>query len=89
MPFSIGVVSLVLAVLALVMYLLSRLVRRFIAWINRTEPPRERPVPYSVLLFIVGFVVGSFLQPSWDRGMQCRTAGQPVVSCIFFQDTTR
>jgi hypothetical protein len=89
MPFSIGVVSLGLAVLALVMYLLGRQVRRFIAWMNGAEPPRERPVPYSVLFFIVGFVLGSFLQPPWDRGVQCREAGRPVVSCIFFQGTTR
>jgi hypothetical protein len=89
MPFSIGAVSLGLAALALVIYLLSRQVRRFIAWMNGSEPPRERPVRYSVLVFIVWFVLGSFLQPSWDRGVQCRAARQPIVSCIFFQGTTR
>ena len=89
MTFTVGWSSVALAAVLPLVYLLGRKVRQGIAWMNGSEPPRERPAPYAVVFLVSGFIFGSFLQPYWDRGVQCRDAGRPVFSCVLFPRTMR
>ncbi|MFG0844284.1 hypothetical protein [Pseudomonas sp. FYR_5] len=81
---EIGIFSFVFAVLSVVLYLVYRQVRRGIAYVNRTEPPKERAGFYCVIVAIMGFIAGSLYQPLHERGIACIEASQPVAQCVLF-----
>jgi hypothetical protein len=80
--FAIGILSFVAAILLPVLYLLTRQLRRFGAWVHRNEGPKERADAMVVILTVLGFSGGSFAQPLLNKGQQCQA--QPVVQCVFF-----
>lgn len=80
--FEIGVISFAFPIALAGIYLLIRQFRRFGAWVQREESPKERVFPMLAFFFVLGFVVGSFVQPLWDKGVNCYTLGRPLVPCI-------
>jgi hypothetical protein len=70
--FSIGILSFEGAVLLPLAYLIGRQIRRFGAWIQRENGPKERAGSIVVILAIVGFVIGSFGQTQWNKGVVCQ-----------------
>jgi hypothetical protein len=82
--FGIGILSFVGAILLPVLYLLARQLRRFGAWVQRNEGPKERADAMVVILAVLGFACGSFAQPLLHMGQECQAQGQPVVQCVFF-----
>ncbi len=81
---EVGIFSFLFAVAFVAIYLIARLVRRGVAYANRTEAPKERVVIYCVVVALMGFVVGSLYQPLHERGSACIEASQPVVQCVLF-----
>ncbi|WP_322996685.1 hypothetical protein [Castellaniella sp.] len=57
-------------------------VRRLGAWSKRQDGPKDRVWFFLLMLAIVGFGFGSFVQPLWDTGIECQVAGQSLVSCV-------
>jgi hypothetical protein len=56
-----------------------------LAWSRREEGSKD-PVGFFVtVLAILGFAIGSFAQPLWDKGAECLAAGQALVKCMFLQ----
>jgi hypothetical protein len=51
--------------------------------VQREEGPKERVGAMVVILVIVGFGVGSFAQPIWDKGAECKALGKTVAACVF------
>jgi len=91
MDMSIGYLSFALALTAPLVYLAGRQSRRLGAYImsDETQRPKER-VGFFVPAFIVsGFVLGSFVQPLWDRGQECKVRGEAVFVCVFLKAGTR
>ncbi|ELI6431872.1 hypothetical protein RRM65_001610 [Aeromonas salmonicida subsp. salmonicida] len=82
--FAIGILSFSAAILLPVLYLVARQLRRFGAWVQRNEGPRERTGAMVVILAALGFAGGSFAQPLLEKGQECQAQGQPVVQCMFF-----
>jgi len=82
--FTIGIVSVVFAVLFPVMYYIGFQVRRLGAWSKREQSPKDRIGFFLLIGAVFGFAVGSFAQPLWNKGTECKAAGQPVVSCVLF-----
>ena len=80
---SVGIMSLLFAILLPVLYLLMYLVRLADAWMRRDQPPRVRVIAFIVVFAVFGFVVGIFAQPLWDHGVACNAAGKPVLACFF------
>jgi hypothetical protein len=80
--FAVGYLSLAFAAFLAGGYLLFRQARRFGAWVQREEGPKERVVPMLVILAAIGFVAGSLAQPLWDKGAQCAATGRPVMQCF-------
>ena len=80
--FAIGLLSFVFAAILVVFYFVARQVRRFGAWVQREDGPKERAVPMAAILAIIGFVAGSLAQPMWNKGAQCAAAGKSVVPCV-------
>lgn len=82
--FAFGIVSVAFGILFPVMYLVGFQVRRLAAWSKRTPGPTDRVGFFLVVATIFGFAVGSFAQPLWNKGVKCKAAGQPVISCVLF-----
>lgn len=82
--FSFGLLSVAAAILFPSAYIVVRQLRRFGAWVQRGDGPKERAGAMVVILALFGLGVGSFAQPLWDQGVSCQAQGQPVVSCVFF-----
>lgn len=82
--FSVGLMSFAGAILLPVIYIIGRQIRRFTAWVERGNSPKERVGAMIVIFTIVGFVIGSLAQPLWDKSKACQAEGQPVMTCVFF-----
>jgi len=80
--FQIGYMMVVFAVLLIVPYLLIRQLRRFGAWMNRDEAPKERVGAYVSVLAIIGVLAGGMSQSIVDLGVACHDAGHPVITCV-------
>jgi hypothetical protein len=80
--FSVGVVSILLAIAFPAGWFLWFQFRRVAAWSKREPGPKDRVGFFVVLLTVLGFAVGSFAQPVWDRGVECWAAGQPIGACL-------
>jgi len=87
--FSIGWLSFVLATLCAVLYLVGRQVRRFGAWVQNDEGPRERAGAMMVIAALCGFIAGGLGQPIWDKAMTCKQQGQPIFACALLAAPTR
>ncbi|MNC42721.1 hypothetical protein D3C75_915440 [compost metagenome] len=81
--FAIGIVSVAFAVLFPAMYYINFQVRRLGAWSKREQAPKDRIGFFLLIGTILGFIIGCFTQPLWNKGIECKAAGQPVVSCVF------
>lgn len=82
--FSIGMISVALAILFPAMYFTGFQLRRLSAWSKREAGPKDRLGFFLLATALVGFAVGSFAQPLWSKGVECKAAGKPVASCVFF-----
>jgi hypothetical protein len=80
--FAFGIVSVAFGVLFPAMYFVGFQIRRLVAWSKRAPGPTDRIGFFFLVSAIFGFVIGSFAQPLWNKGVECRAAGQPVVSCL-------
>ena len=81
--FAFGAVSLVFAAALPLLYLVTFGLRLAGAWIMRTPKPTDRVGPWLLIAAIVGLAFGSYVQPLWDEGVECRASGQPIVACLF------
>ena len=81
--FSIGLVSFILAIAFPVFYIVILQIRRLGSWSIREEGPRDRVGFFLIIATIFGFIVRSLAQPSWNKAVECRAAGQPVLPCVF------
>lgn len=81
--FSVGMISIVFATALPVAYFLGFQLRRLGAWSKRQDGPKERVGFFLLVLAILGFGVGSFAQPLWNKGVECKAGGQPLAVCIF------
>lgn len=82
MEVSVGVVSFVLAVVLPIVWFIGFQVRRLGAWSKRQGGPKDR-VGFFILVFaVLGFAVGCFAQPLWDKGVACNAVHQPVLPCV-------
>ena len=82
--FSIGIVSFAFAVVFPVLYFVGFQVRRLGAWSKREDGPKDRVGFFLLVAAIFGFAVGCFAQPLWNKANECKAAGQPGLSCVFF-----
>ncbi|EPN30179.1 hypothetical protein A244_39058 [Pseudomonas syringae pv. actinidiae ICMP 18807] len=81
--FDIGILSFALPLAFCLLYLAGRQLRTFGAWMDNTDRPKERAKAYLVIAAIFGFIIGSMMQPLYDRSSECSAVGQPIVPCLF------
>lgn len=62
-------------------YLLGRRVRRFLAWANGTEPPKEKVAFFLPLYLFIGLIISGFTQTIFDAGAMCHQYQQPLIPC--------
>lgn len=82
--FSIGIVSFVMPLIFAAAYIAGYQSRRLAAWSKREEGPKDRVSFFLATALIMGFGVGCFAQPLWDKGLECREQGRPLVACMIF-----
>ncbi|ADR35401.1 hypothetical protein Sulku_2752 (plasmid) [Sulfuricurvum kujiense DSM 16994] len=82
--FSIGIVSFAFTVIFPIFYFVGFQVRRLGAWSKREDGPKDRIGFFLLVAAIIGFAVGCFAQPLWDKASECKAAGQPGLSCVLF-----
>lgn len=80
--FSFGIASLAVAAIMTGTYLIVYCCRHIGAYINRSTPPQERVPWYVGIFLILGLVVGSMLQPQWEKISDCHDYGTPWARCI-------
>ncbi|MDW5419244.1 hypothetical protein R6242_21970 [Iodobacter sp. CM08] len=87
--FEIGMVSFLCAVALPLVYFCDYQFRRLGAWTKRGDKPKDRIGFFLVTAAITGFIIGSFIQPSWNKAAECRATagqtGQSVMVCMFLQ----
>lgn len=81
MGFSIGIVSFVAALFGVFLVYGNFWGRSFIAWYRKTEPPRDR-VRFGACSAAVFFIIGSVLQPQFDKIGACTDSGYTLGQCI-------
>ena len=62
-------------------YLGGRQVRRFWAWSNGTEPPKEKVIVFLVIHLLIGLIASGFVQSLFDAGSACKQSAQPLLPC--------
>ncbi len=82
--FSVGIVSIAFAIFFPLVYFLGFQLRRLGKWSKREEGPKDRVGFFLLMALIFGFATGSFAQPLWDKGTECKVTGQPLAPCVFF-----
>ncbi|QHM76494.1 hypothetical protein C7M52_02470 [Mixta theicola] len=80
--FSFGIASLAVAAVMTGAYLAGYCLRHVGAYINRSTPPQERMLWYVGITLVLGLVIGSMLQPYWEKISNCRDYGEPWARCI-------
>jgi hypothetical protein len=78
---ALGLISLVCMLGFPALYFLVRQFRRAGAWMDGTEPPKERVIPYLILNAALGLLVGCLAQSIWDTSAPCRANGGAIVAC--------
>jgi Trk-type K+ transport system membrane component len=61
--FSLGIASVIGAIVYPIIYIFFRLIRYGDAWLQRSQQPQERVIAMIVLAAIIGFICGSVVQP--------------------------
>ena len=82
--FSIGVLSFISAIIFPILYFTVFQLRRLGAWSKREEGPKDRIVFFLIVTALIGFTAGSLAQPLWNKGVECKAAGQSIIPCVFF-----
>ena len=70
------------ALVAMAMYWIGRQVRRLVAWVKKSDPPKERMGAMLVVMALVGVFGGWLAVEPVGLGLACHSAGEPVVSCV-------
>lgn len=81
--FQIGYMAVASAIFWSISYLVYRQFRRFTAWMNRDDAPKERVGAYVTMWAVFGFLIGGLSQSAVDTGVACHDAGEPVLACVF------
>ncbi len=81
--FAVGLISLGCALLLTVACYLGYLVRCAGSWLMGKPQPTDRIFAIMAIFAVIGFLAGSFIQPQWDKGAECRLSGQSLVHCFF------
>ncbi len=66
------------------LYIAARQVRRLGAWMQNSEPPKERARAFVVMFAVFGFIVGGLSQAIWDETAACTATGKSAVQCLAF-----
>ena len=82
LDFAIGWLSFVVPVMLTLAYLAGYQARRWAAWSKRQQGPTDRVSFFVVMAIALGFVLGSLLQPMWNKGAACKAAGQALAPCV-------
>ncbi|MDR6297759.1 hypothetical protein [Pantoea dispersa] len=80
--FSLGVCSVVGAVIMIIIYLLTRAGKMFGSFLERKEGPKDRVLWYVVIFGVVGVILGGFAQPHWDQLYACYQSTGSWQKCI-------
>ena len=80
MIWGFGIVPLIVMVIFPIMYITGRLMRNFGAWMQRDEQPKERFRAHIIILAVLGFVIGGFIQPYYN----CYLTTHSISSCLGF-----
>lgn len=83
MGFSIGKISFAMALLGFACIYGNYWVRMFVAWYQKTEPPKDRVGFGAIATAIVFFILGSVLQAQVDKVGACTDAGYSFGQCFF------
>ena len=81
--FSLGVFSIIGVVVFVVLYVFFRLLRKGGAWMTNEEAPKEKFIPFLVLLAVIGFIAGSLIQNLYDDYEPCMQQGLSFFECTF------
>ena len=79
MKFSIGELSIYGLIAAAIFYTTVYLLRMFDKWRMNDNTPMEKFVPTVIIVMVIGFVGGSFLQPIKSN---CVDQGIPLFQCL-------
>ena len=77
-----GYVSILLAFVLPLLYLILRLTRKFSSWALQEEAPKERKVVYVPVLALGGFLLGGLLQQFVEMGVNCFQNNERIVACF-------
>lgn len=83
MGFSIGKISFAMALLGFTGMYANYWVRAFVAWYQKTEPPKDRVRFGAIAIAVVFFIIGSVLQAQFDKVGACTDAGYSFGQCFF------
>lgn len=64
------------------LYLVARQLRRLAAWIMNTDAPKERMIPFAVVIAMLGGIAGGIAHKPVMAAVYCHDIGQPILSCL-------
>ena len=82
MQFSIGFISIGLAITLPVLYFFIRKIRMFEHWRTNSKESLERPAPTAIIISIIGIIAGGLVQPHWDSVSYCVDSGHLLAKCL-------
>lgn len=77
-----GYAAIIGGIIIPVFYLIVRQIKRFAAWANREEGPKERVTVYIVICSIMGVFIGGLSQGFVDIGVSCYKQDRPLIGCV-------
>ena len=87
--FAFGMLSAIGAIAFPALYVATRFLRGFGAWVQRSEAPRERFMVMVVITAVFGFFAGSLAQSLWNQAQICRAEGQALIPCTLTAASAR
>lgn len=87
-PFSVGPISFVAAVVCMMAYTGNLLLRKAAAWFQGKEGPTDRVIPSMLLWATIGFLLGCVIQYLGGAKLaaymsSCNGAGIGLIPCFF------
>lgn len=70
------------ALLFMAIYWIGLQVRRLVAWVKKSDPPKERVGAMLVVMALVGVFGGWLAVEPVGQGWACYEAGEQIVPCI-------
>ncbi len=70
------------ALLFMAIYWIGLQIRRLVAWVKKSDPPKERVGAMLVAMALVGVFGGWLAVEPVGLGLACHSAGEPVVPCV-------